>query len=401
MWPQFFVGAHVDTSRSGEIFMDIARDSGTQARIDTLPRRRRTARAIANDLALREAAVALIAESGWDALTFGSVAERAGLTVGAVYGRAESKAELGTDLWTSVLRQSLSDHFTLLHSTIDNGSAPELAKVHRTWSEPAPELQAATELLIAAMFDEDLGEVIRADMADMVGGYCSLEDGRPAASAASSALAMGAGFGRVLAGTAGVASAPSTKASAQREIDMSRSKGRGKAIPKGPEFMFMRTSSTDDPHQDLLQMAALNVVGRVGYRRATVARICRTAQVSSGSMFARYDSKASLVVSAADSLLVPPGEETAAFADIKRAHGPAVAKAAQLRRSLDPAKSPQWALRLELARVASHETDLQPIDLIATPDQQFALGMGLMAAYGTGIDQLPFVVPFSAAAGTK
>jgi AcrR family transcriptional regulator len=73
-------------------------------------RRRRSRAEIveANDEALRNAAVQVTHEVGWDSVTFSGVARVAGLSVGAVYGRAETQAELGIDLWVSRVRDWLT-----------------------------------------------------------------------------------------------------------------------------------------------------------------------------------------------------------------------------------------------------------------------------------------------------
>jgi len=370
---------------------------GAQSRVEDLPRRRRTARAIANDAAIRAAAIAVIVESGWDAMTFSEVAKRANLTVGAVYGRAESKAELGADLWTSLLFPALSVGLAGLGETIASGSVPEVAEVLKSWSEPSDALQAATALAIAAIFDDDLHEVIGPDMQAVLDAHCGMADGRSGPAAAASALSIGGAFGRVLASRDGVRPAVSGKAAAQREIDMSLAKGRAPALPKLPVITFQRTPTTKDPHMDLLQMAALNVIGRVGYRRATVARICRLAQVSSGSMFARFDSKAGLVTSAALAMLVSHAEQIRALKAVTSSSGPAISNAMLLRAYLDPAAQGQRGLRLELARVSRHEPELQGIDVLGSPAQQSLLGLGLVGSFASEVARLPFAVPLAAA----
>ncbi len=75
------------------------------------PTRRRSRAAIveANDAALRSAAISLASKVGWDSVTFTGVAQSAGLSVGAVYGRVETPAEMGIDVWESRVR----DWFTV------------------------------------------------------------------------------------------------------------------------------------------------------------------------------------------------------------------------------------------------------------------------------------------------
>ena len=120
-------------TRRGGAARVLGQGAGVQARIDELPRRRRTAKAYANDEAIRTAAIAVMIDSGWDAMTFSEVARRARLTVGAVYGRAESKAELGADLWTSTLYPALSGRVAELTASISAGQAPQVATAMASW----------------------------------------------------------------------------------------------------------------------------------------------------------------------------------------------------------------------------------------------------------------------------
>ena len=370
---------------------------GTQVRMDDLPRRRRTARAIQNDEAIRAAAISVIVDSGWDSMTFSEVARRAKLTVGAVYGRAESKAELGADLWTSTLLPALSVELNGLAEAITSGSVTEVTEVLRSWSDPSDELQAATSLAIAAIFDDDLHEVIGPDMTTLLDSHCGRIVGRSGPASAASALSMAGVFGRVLASQSDSRLPVSGRAAAQREINMSLATGRAEALPRLPLITFQRTPATNDPHLDLLQMAALVVIGRVGYRRATVARICRLAQVSSGSMFARFESKSELVTSAATAMFVSHAEQTRLLKSVAVENGPSVSNAMLLRAFLDLAVRGQLGLRLELARVEQHDPELQGIDVLGGRAQQSILGLGLVGAYASDVASFPFVVPLAAA----
>ena len=370
---------------------------GVMVRMEELPRRRRTARAIQNDDAIRAAAIAVIVDSGWDAMTFSEVARRAKLTVGAVYGRAESKAELGADLWSSTLFPALSVGLNGLAEAIASGSVTEVVEVLRSWSDPSDELKAATSLAIAAIFDDDLHEVIGPDMTTLLDSHCGRLVDRSGPASAASALSMGGVFGRVLASQSDARLSVPGRPAAQREIDMSLATGRAQALPRLPLITLQRTPATNDPHLDLLQMAALVVIGRVGYRRATVARICRLAQVSSGSMFARFESKAELVTSAAATMFVSHAEQTRVLKSVAVNSGVAVANAMLLRTYLDPAIRGQRGLRLELARVEQHDPELRGIDVLGGRAQQSILGLGLVGSYASEVAGLPFVVPLAAA----
>ena len=64
---------------------------------------RRSPRALANDVAIREATVKLILSTGIDSISFRDVGREAGLTHGALYARFEDVEELLVDLWSEML----------------------------------------------------------------------------------------------------------------------------------------------------------------------------------------------------------------------------------------------------------------------------------------------------------
>src|ERR1700689_4450565 len=68
--------------------------------------RTRTARAIANDAAIRDAAINEILRVGVDRVSLRDVGKHAGLTHGATYARYEDVNELLVDLWESKLCRS-------------------------------------------------------------------------------------------------------------------------------------------------------------------------------------------------------------------------------------------------------------------------------------------------------
>jgi hypothetical protein len=114
-------------------------------------------------------------------------------------------------------------------------------------------------------------------------------------------------------------------------------------------------------------------------------------------MFARFDSKAELVVSAAASMLVSRQEQSRALKSVSKEAGPAVAQAMLLRAFLDPKAREQRALRLELSRVARHEPALQSIDVLGSAEQQSMLGLGLASSYSDHLADLPFAIALAAA----
>src|ERR1019366_9810828 len=93
-----------------------------------MPRTQRTrsARAVANDEAIREAGVAEVLRVGVDHVSLRDVGHRAGLTHGATYARYEDVDELLVDLWNSVLCARAISMFELCMTAAEE---PDLATV--------------------------------------------------------------------------------------------------------------------------------------------------------------------------------------------------------------------------------------------------------------------------------
>jgi AcrR family transcriptional regulator len=346
----------------------------SRAHTEDIPRRRRSARAINNDAKLRAAAVDLIADSGWDALTFTTLASHAGLTVGAVYGRAENKAELGADLWTSTVGQPFTEAMTQL---VD-ASTPSVKSLSQ-WDEAPALLIAGCELLIAAMFDEDLAEVIYDDMADSL--RTTLGSAQNATKEAVRTLIVAEVIGRLLCIMGGEKPRQRSRrvVSRQRRLLSETIKTRKTRTSKADQPEWVVANETGDPHRDVLELAALESLGRVGYRRATVARICRMGALSSGSMFARFDSKDHLISSAYAAHLRPLGS----LANSARSPHHLVAD------YLSEDNNVLRSLWLELVRVHAHN---EAVDIDVPNDHlgQLLLGLGLLCHYRPEICTLPF-----------
>ena len=77
--------------------------------------RRRSLSSQQNDVKILDAALREVDAVGVDGLGMTSVARRAGLTTGALYGRYESSGEVAAALWTTVVRER---HFALLDTAV-------------------------------------------------------------------------------------------------------------------------------------------------------------------------------------------------------------------------------------------------------------------------------------------
>jgi AcrR family transcriptional regulator len=374
-------------------------DGGTLA-LPPLPKvtpRRRTARALANDATLRTAAAELAVEVGWDEVRFAGVAKRAGLSVAAVHSRAENKAELGSQVWESLLGDHFAASVDQLVATVHAGDLSETADQLSQFSDPTPMLQASCELLLAALFDDDLAEVVGPSARATLARHCSPGRTLPPATAGANALIIGSGLGRTMAAAAGMPSPVPAEFSAALLGAMAAAQGRGRRLPAGPPIQWVKPFTLADPHREALSIASLDLISRVGYRRTTVARICRAAGVSSGSLFARFVRKADLVAEAAEELLTSTDEMMSQFAAAAGKQSGPILDALIMRGYLEPAHLRHRALRLELARIAPREPAIAALDLLRTTHQQVTMGLSLLAAFLPELSGLPFIVALEAA----
>lgn len=385
--------------RRGLIDYSVRLVSPSGARLTCVSTGRRRAEAVAaNDAAIRGSAASIILRSGWDALTFTGVAKGAGLTVGAVYARAESSVELGIDLWeqslSSWLNAAVAD---LVQSAIADDGAGVLTQLQRWEQDPSAAL--SVEMLIAALFDDDLAEVIAPDARRILEGDGDDRRGDELRAAARVLLTSFA-FGRAIAQRAH-AKLPRIGAREGRTLAAHfHPTAELVELPALTPLQWVRPMEDVDPHHADVLRASIGVVGRVGYRRATIARIARAAGVPRGTVMRGLNTKAALVAEAARLALVPPGEVWSQYADVVASQGPLIARAMFLADFLRPVNRTLWALNLELGRMSRSIPELQGFCPGGSVLEQTHLGVMLTASYRPGIEMLPYAGPFSVGSTT-
>src|ERR1039458_8206087 len=117
-----------------------------------MPRTQRTrsARAVANDTAIREAAVTEVLRVGVDHVSLRDVGHRAGLTHGATYARYEDVDELLVDLWNSVLCARAISIFELCMTAAQEPSAAPGGAIIELLRGVTPADVACIQLLLTA-----------------------------------------------------------------------------------------------------------------------------------------------------------------------------------------------------------------------------------------------------------
>lgn len=364
--------------------------------------RSRAERVEANDRALRDAAMAITVEAGWEAVTFTGVAKRAGLTVGAVYGRAENTAELAVDLWQHVAGPWFEDAVDRIIAAGEAGNQKAMEDALARW-ESAPVMSTVVfELLVASHFDPDMSEVIASDARRVL--TTRIDPQAPTASsqhrAAAVTLTLSFAFGRAIALRGGSHQSALTHHQTRVQTDMFAAEQFVGTLPTPRPLCWMRPlDDLDQTHRAVLR-GTLDVVGRVGYKRATIARIARAAGVPRGSLLSRYKSKAQLVADAVRQGLIAPREVWAQYEPVVATHGPLTSRAMFLADFLREENRTLWTVNLELARVARVLPDLDNFRPNEHVLENTHLGVMLTASLMPNLADLPFAGPFSAGSAT-
>ena len=265
--------------------------------------RRRSASSQLNDELILDAGLHEIEEVGIDRLGMSAVARRAGLTTGAMYGRYESGGELAAAVWNERVRDH---HFQLLDEAIavlvDRSAPPNLEHLLAELANPSTETIVALDLLTTARRIDELEEVVLSDVNQWLTRWAAGPRTRRKRRRAQVVYTLATIWGMLL-----------HRGPGRRRLDwgetlraMRRSFERAYDEPSdrlvASDAPVVR-SETDDAVHDALIDAVAAIVSRVGLERATGSRIARRAGLTSGAIYARYESKDDLLDDAIDSLL--------------------------------------------------------------------------------------------------
>lgn len=358
----------------------------------SVPKRRRTTRAVTNDQRLRDALLELITQRGWDGVTMAGLASHAGFSPTVVRARAQSVAELGSDLWQHTLGPVFADTVASTLDALHSGDGTEVLTALHRWTQPSPPLRAAVDLIVASLFDDELDRVVRTDARRILDSAFDPHDtNRRAADVTMTgiALAFTLGYSEPIRDVAEV-HVPFAQGAYQGVAD-----SPGAAVPPLPSEMgWTRAPLTDDPYDRAILLATVDVLAAGGYRRATMARITQRAGVSAGAITSRYRDKAHLVAHAARTVLLTPAEMDAFFETARAAHGDAVAQTMWVRELLRAHHRTTWAMRLDLALMARHEEALAEFTAHTLTGPYF--GYMLLACLLDGLEDLPLLGPITA-----
>lgn len=334
---------------------------------------------------------------GIDSLSAASVARNAGVSVGAIYARAESLSELSNMLWAETVGTRF---LAALDAIVESSRVDDAAGFNRAitvFDTHMRDAAPAVELAVASLFDDELDEVIGAQLRDCFHQLIHSRRDSPHESA-SAMLVLAYFCGRAM-----------TRCRVRR---MTRPSAKDQAVlrdfwkvPHGEvalvqdaEIEFLRDSSLNQP--SMIEQAVLDVVGTFGFKRGTIARIARRAGVTPGAVLLKGETKHNLITRTTDRLLLTPREVWEGYVARFGSEVTGATRAAFVKALLDPRHSKHWRINLELARLAETQPEFArfrtPNDVL----QQTHQGVMFVACFVQHIEDLPFAGPFQAGSAT-
>lgn len=270
--------------------------------------RARSQRSIANDTLILNAALQVANQSGLEALSLSLVATHARLTTGALYSRYEDNDDLQASLYLDRIESPFFEFLdTALQAFLTGEDNTALNNLLESGSVIPPEIILGLEALIISHRNGALEEVVTPIMNQWLARWGLVSESTDI-DIARVTVALGTILGILLHKFAEI-----EFVNWQLPIfGLSRAVHDAKpSTTPLPEFEFIDFHATSvNEIRNVLAMAAAEIIGKIGYSSATVSRIARRSNLSTGTIYNTYESKEDLLVDALSMLLHLNRQET-------------------------------------------------------------------------------------------
>jgi AcrR family transcriptional regulator len=360
----------------------------------------RAQKVVETDKRIFAALEALLTRENWEAVSVAKIAREAGLSVGAIYARAENHHELANALWTSRLKDPLSRDLNLLLGAAQSGDAEELVDAFTRFESSENTALISLELILASLFQPDMTEVIGSDFSSMLAEHIKTdnEELRLGHSSAVNMLVLSFAFGRLLALRANPL--PKLPLNDARVLASFSAAEPSTQMSPPVEVIVRQTEGSERFNRDQ-QAALLERLERFGYSGATVSRLARSAGLTPGELFGRFSSKEELVAEICKHTVWPPGKVWASYVERSGDPDRASVRARFMRDFLAEKHRGDWRLTLELSRVSARVAALEEFKTPPDNLQRTHTGVMLVAAFFRGsLRNLPFMGPFQSGVAT-
>lgn len=306
---------------------------------------------------LLSAALEVIAESGLDAASLPAIAKRANVSTGPLYNRFDGTDDVVLAIWPSTIApvlRTVADQLAAWLIT-DDGEPP--TALCDTLRHPEPEAEALVETMSAVRRFPYAADVIRDDCAALVHHYTLRTASLPPA---LSLYALAAVLGEVLIARVTPARRRSSPQLFLHTVrDLTRARAPLIAHADGFEPLQMPVITSESATTDDFLNAALVVIARGGFDRASAHRIARQAGHSVSHSYAHFSSKHKLTAAALGEIIDQVvGPRVLAFIGIDEAAAQRLVLMAS-QALCDDATRQVRRLRLECVLAARHYDDLR------------------------------------------
>jgi len=138
--------------------------------VSTISGKRRS-HAAANDVALYNASLKILASRGLDLLTFSDLAKEAGLSRAPIYSRYDSLEDVAIELWESAFEPALKNLFATTSRWHQGSDPANFAEIAQLLTEPSPELRGLVEILGVARRFPSLQDIVRRSLESELDRY--------------------------------------------------------------------------------------------------------------------------------------------------------------------------------------------------------------------------------------
>lgn len=338
------------------------------------------ARSTRNSLAIRNAAISVLADDGWGALTLSRVGREAGLATSTVLTRAKGTHGVARLAWSEIgppLVKRLDAIVEGVLAVRDSGDSRLLVRAWKALAQQSVNQDAAAELVIVANVATEAAGVVDADLRQAMTKWMAIED---RAQRARIAYALALGLGVLLTNRYPWAHREGIEEALELRARALATDVVGERLPAAPaDYMRDQQQLADDPALDRLLNATLEEVADRGYDAVTSRSIAVSAQVEESLIFRRYPSKFELFLDATHRQQVAGYQLNSDFMRrIEKDHGIAVAEAAYMRESMQPSARVGRAMAVEQVRLTWHDAKLlrESIDRLVDLREQLLLEPG-------------------------
>jgi AcrR family transcriptional regulator len=316
--------------------------------------RRRSARAIENDAAIREAAIMAIARRGVDSLSLRDAGTMAGLTHGATYARYEDSHEMLVDVWQSRLGPRAVQIFEMCARAVSHPNEDTVKPLIELARRPEAEDAAMVEALMVSRRNPVLLEAVE----PFIQKYLVPDDALTATSARAHTRTLCIFALTLVCIFEEYHFDPDLQnlETLERVLTATLAHTGEVELNLDDVEVLVKAANRDESLKSRLAHATSQIVGSSGYYGATISRIARRVECSPGAVYKFFRSKEELTVFAFRRIVVNEWIEEHMFGRIL--DSAAIAKLLSHEASTESALRRYFTLETVLAAV--HIETLKP-----------------------------------------